>query len=576
MRSPISGGSERDAAVKICADLHHAYREFRLYPSTHPMVRTAIERLLQSVTSYADRYGPLELRVEENRLLHGDAEVYAFDLSRDNPAFLMFRDGIRSLAMRPGITTREIEALVDCLANADDLADFEHDLATALWERELHHIDYHVVDPFLMGGGEERDEAVDDLRRTVARRLDELAAATAAGTGGAGTGEGGEDASGTSSDGEAQEDEADRGVTADTVSLSPEETDAIERLVEESAAVLDDFVVVLLEILGAGIETSGDENLVQSLVLAVGQYFDGLNVEGLRLTVARLRDLEAGGRRPRGFGAQVIGAAATADRLAALMESMSGATTEEAAEIEALLRDMGQWVYPGLLRVLAEDVSHKAVRKTALDLLRSGDGVPAEQLWPLLEDPRWYVVRNAVDLTIGLDHPELADRLERLFNHPDARVRREVIRSLDALGGPRATELLVRALSDSDSSVRTLAVAGLGHHGDRSHYLSVLAQVEASDFDRRPQEEIEACLKTLAVMGQGSAVEILDRLWRRRVFRTRSAGVRTAAVEALGSIPSSEARRVLAEAANVGDSIVRKAALRAMSTSDPRFPRLGP
>ena len=75
-----------------------------------------------------------------------------------------------------------MEAFADCLAHADDLAESEHDLATAFWEQDFAHIDYRVADPFL--GGEVLPQGtIDALRETVLRRLTRrlLAAASVAG-----------------------------------------------------------------------------------------------------------------------------------------------------------------------------------------------------------------------------------------------------------------------------------------------------------------------------------------------------------------------------------------------------------
>ena len=99
---------------------------------------------------------------------------------------------------------------------------------------------------------------------------------------------------------------------------------------------------------------------------------------------------------------------------------------------------------------------------------------------PLFEDPRWYVVRNAVQLAAGMRDPELVRQLERLRRHPDVRVRREIVRTLDTFGGEAAAlQVLAKAVSDEDSSVRTLAARSLGRHGGREYEAVVLAQIES-------------------------------------------------------------------------------------------------
>jgi HEAT repeat protein len=160
--------------------------------------------------------------------------------------------------------------------------------------------------------------------------------------------------------------------------------------------------------------------------------------------------------------------------------------------------------------------------------------------------------------------------LERLLRHPDVRVRRETIRTLDTLGGGPAVRVLAKALADQDSSVRTLAVQSLGRQGSHEHEAMVLAQVEGRDFDTRATEEIEAFLVALAVMGKERAVPVLDRLWRRRRLRVRPIAVRLAALNALGAIAASAAQTVLMEAAKSKDAQVKRAATGALQEGQAR------
>ena len=56
-----------------------------------------------------------------------DDIILVDDASQDNMAFLMFRDGLRSISFRPGLEPAELEGFANRLAHADDL-----DTATSL------------------------------------------------------------------------------------------------------------------------------------------------------------------------------------------------------------------------------------------------------------------------------------------------------------------------------------------------------------------------------------------------------------------------------------------------------------
>ena len=533
----------------VCAQLHRAYHDLRFYPPGHPSATQTLESLAGMLISHVDEHGPLVLEVEEDRLLYEGERVYSYDASRDNLAFLMFRDGIRLLSLHPGLEGTEVEALTLCLAHADDLADAEHDLVTRFWEQDFAHIDYHAADPFL-GGEVLREGTVDALRETVLRRLDEVVLSDDPGTG--------------VRQGDLTAVEP-TGIDMRSLGLSPQEIDQSERAAQESSNIIDDFLVVLLEIAGrtSGTYEEGDP-LTRALVTVVDSYLDNRNLEGLELVLEQLQRLEAQGRCPVGFMGLVMARAVTAQKVGGLLADQGPEEVEQAARVDRFLATARPWIIPALLEALA-GTEDRTVRKTLLAILDAGGGVSGSYLVPLFEDPRWYVVRNAVQLAAGMRDPELVSQLERLRRYPDVRVRREIMRTLDTFGGETAAlQVLAKAVSDEDSSVRTLAARSLGRHGGREYEAVVLAQIETRDFDSRPQDEIEAFLVTLADLSKERAVPVLDRLWRRRRFVARPMPVRISALKALGTIPGPTSRMALSQAAKSGEGQIRKTAFRVL------------
>lgn len=595
MTGPSVSVAERESVRKLFTRLHQAYRGLRLYPPAHPSARGALVDFSQSLAAHLDKWGPIPLVVDEDQILFHDQSIYYHEDNRNNLAFMMFRDGIRFILFQPGIMREEVEAFVECLSQADDLAGIEYDLTTALWERDLQHIEYEVVDPFLGAGGEAlRNEVMTDLRETVVRRLGELkpgiASAELVGNlagdgeaqpGGRVVGTGGEAADGEPRvDDAAPPEEEETGDEDQTqgpglldavgVRLTEEEIEQGEQAVAElSQTTLSDFAVVLLEIAGNPNDPAGGEEiLARSLGLVVEQYLDTLDVDGIALVVERLQSLQGQGRRSPEFGRSAFSQAATAERLIRLIGHAGQASAEESARIEGLLARVRDWIFPGLLDALAESAD-KGVRKTVLALLNMEGGVPARYLWPLMDDARWFVVRNAVQLGTGSGDPELVSHLGRLLYHQDARVRREVIRSLDTLGGNQSAVLLAKALADDDSSVRTLAAYALARHGSRGQGAVLQAQVGSRDLDGRPPEEVNALLFAYATLGGETTVDMLNKMWKRRLFGTRPMVVRLAALQALAAVDSPAARAALESASKAGEAQLQRAAARALSGARP-------
>jgi HEAT repeat protein len=78
-----------------------------------------------------------------------------------------------------------------------------------------------------------------------------------------------------------------------------------------------------------------------------------------------------------------------------------------------------------------------------------------------LRDPRWYVVRNAVNVLRHAGDAEALGLLAAAAQHTADAVRREAVWGLVA-GGPAALPHLVAAASSPDPSVRKLTVEALG------------------------------------------------------------------------------------------------------------------
>jgi hypothetical protein len=97
-----------------------------------------------------------------------------------------------------------------------------------------------------------------------------------------------------------------------------------------------------------------------------------------------------------------------------------------------------------------------------------GGQVVTRELTDKLNDSRWYVVKNAVELFMYLHNPQLAKLLENYLKHPDINIRKKVVFVLAKIGGAEATLLLIEALKDPDMSIRLNAIQALSRIGEAS------------------------------------------------------------------------------------------------------------
>ena len=515
----------------------------RFYPKEHPVPAGTLAQLTEALIGLTDRQGTVTLEVEEGQLVFGEETVYSHEESRDNLAFIMFRDGLRAVSFHPGLEADEIQGFVQSLARIDDLAGEERDLLTAFWEQDFMHIDYQAADQIL-GGGVLREGTLDALRETVLRRLEEtdmssldfgLASAVHASI------------------------VPRLGTKTQDLLLTPADLEESERQVQEMAAALDDFGTVLLELL-VDPEITGEYEAVlkPALTAVVNSYARATDLDGLCSFLEQVHALEPGSTCPVGTAGRLAAQAVPAERLAEMADDGTGFSASQTA-VERLLDLVQSWDCSYLLELLGTSQSRN-LRKFLLGFLEKGEGVSGQKLIPLLADARWYVVRNALRLARSARDQSLVSRIERLTTHPDARVRREAVRTVDALAGGDALPVLTRALSDSDSTVRTAAARSALRRGGPDQERALLAQVNDRHFSARPTDEMDAMLTALVdIVGDG-ALPTLRRFLSPRLFHSAPLSVRLSATQALGNIEGAAADRLLDDISRCKEEPLRLAA----------------
>lgn len=184
------------------------------------------------------------------------------------------------------------------------------------------------------------------------------------------------------------------------------------------------------------------------------------------------------------------------------------AGTPEHEAAERLLDALGPLAIEPLLEQLADEPD-MAQRKTLVDLLSSTAAMHISELGAHVTDPRWYVVRNVVSILGSTKSSAVLPYMERTIRHPEARVRREVVRALSCIADRMAHELLIAALSDEDAQNVQLAARYLGA-GEVRGAIPMLEQVARGDGrgSRATAPRVEA----IEALGRMKAVESLPTL----------------------------------------------------------------
>lgn len=199
-------------------------------------------------------------------------------------------------------------------------------------------------------------------------------------------------------------------------------------------------------------------------------------------------------------------------------------------------------------------------------------GVPS--LLRMLDDERWFVVRNAADLLGELQVSEAEQPLNALLKHGDERVRKSATSALMRMGTPKALEMIQRALTDPVAQTRIQAAVALAARKDvRTSAPHLLRSLEGEK-----DEEVQSAF--LMALGRLATPEAVQRLIgaaapKKGLFDRKTTGHRIAAVTALGEARTSEALAALRGLTQDKDEDVRNAAAFAIGRHD-RSQRQGP
>ncbi|HVN30477.1 MAG TPA: HEAT repeat domain-containing protein [Thermoanaerobaculaceae bacterium] len=173
-----------------------------------------------------------------------------------------------------------------------------------------------------------------------------------------------------------------------------------------------------------------------------------------------------------------VGDIATAARLAPLLAATSDAEARRVAsetgvpaairafkaydrshhaDLSAVLVALGESALPAVLDALADEES-LAVRKRLLEVVARQGELAFPYLIPLLDDPRWFVVRNAAFLLRRLGHPDAPRLLKSRLARSQPKVVAEILKALVELRDPDWYPLMLQSLDSPDEERRRVAL----------------------------------------------------------------------------------------------------------------------
>jgi HEAT repeat protein len=195
-----------------------------------------------------------------------------------------------------------------------------------------------------------------------------------------------------------------------------------------------------------------------------------------------------------------------------------------------------------------------------------------EPLAQKLNDPRWFVVRNVVYVLGKIGQEKVIEKFQKLVDHKEVKVRKELIHTLDGMKDPRAKELLKDFLSDPESALRILAIRSLANQNYLAALDPLIEMIEDREFVTRDLYEKKEIFEALGKIGGTAMVPKMRKLVRQggSAWFKKSAKeeLGLCAVIALKRIGTEDAVAALREGQTLSSKIIRETCAKALSEID--------
>ena len=531
-------------------------RAFQMYLPNNPIYQRAQQGIHDAFLPIWSSTQQLTLSIVETDLVWEEQVVYHQPVKSESFAWMLYKDGMRLLNLRPGAEEDEIVGFLQVATRARLLpADAADDLLTLLWEQEFVYIDYQfaeiMVDP---GPSLDPHAGVVDLGSTA---NPETQAALR------------EEVASRPSGGKELEDFDSTLYFLDEAEIRLLKLQVDLEYTRDARKAAFDGLLDTFELQPAVVVRQEILSIFDSLfpnLLNRGEFrVVALLLREFRTIAERVRVLEEELReRLLSFQARLSDPAILSQLLQSLDELEALPADEDIGQVLGELHAEGLETMLIFLPTLKRS-GIRAILEASIDRLAAAH-LPAVQR--LLENASSPALAGVAALCARLRPQIMVPALDKLVGHPDSAVRREAVQALGSIASPGALTALERALDDRDHSVRLAAVAIVVDKGYRAAIRRLEAVVQGKSRHELERAERRQFFEAYATLGGpdvlATLAEILEpkKLFRRR--RRESSETRTCAAYAVARLQTPAARAVLERIQLDKDLPVRNAAIRAL------------
>jgi hypothetical protein len=263
-----------------------------------------------------------------------------------------------------------------------------------------------------------------------------------------------------------------------------------------------------------------------------------------------------------------IGESPAMREAAGLLGDLDEASARQFAQCCAAL---GAAAVTGLFPALESETETPAY-VLAREIVRGYGSAAVKPLTAMVDDSRWFVMRNAAVLLGQTRSAEAVTPLSALLRRHDARVLRTAVSALAGIDDPSAARAIQTVLRAATGANRAAVVEALVAERDpRVVPMLVRILAESNPFGADHQTVVDALGAVRELADERAVPPVVSIMRKKRLFpfgRRKARAVKTASVDALRAIGTPKAQEALDEASKTGDRLLKKI-IRTM-TDEPR------
>ncbi len=487
---------EVKSAKEILQSLAKTSRTLKIYLSNNPIHKKFIDELLAKLEAHLLSYGPIRLRVKQFELYCSEQVVYENINRKESIAFRLFIDGMREISFHPGIERDEIVEFMQALGKEGDDIEADDDIVTILWEKNLSHVKYIVVES-LQNDAQEIDACKEmQTERPSPGKMESVFKKE-----------------GSRSLGDLSP------IVQKKISLpslhlfklTEEEVEKIKGEVqgEEDLDVVGELIGILFDILRIERQVPIFSEILDILDNILNRLMGRGDLGYARKILEFFWEmLDPSKKLSEPIEALVKNAltrAGDAKKVALLEPVLNVSRPDLHKELFSFMILFEKNVIPPVIDLLASVKNMKA-RRVLCDALVELGRMDIESIILKLNDEQWFLVRNLIYVLGKIGDNRIIQAFSRFRQHEEPKVRKEVLHALDVMEDEKAYQLMSQFLDDADQTNRIFVLKSMARKAGKEGLAPLKEVMSSKDFDSKEFYEKKEYFKTVAIIGGDDVV----------------------------------------------------------------------